>query len=189
MSRLALTPACVPAHRHPANKDAGATSVNWPRGVTVSTLDSESSDRGSNPREASALLPPLACGARRRRWLCRCRGWRPALHASDGAPVCPSGLEALGVGYFIRLERLTPCPPRNPPLSPTGLLSLAMLCGRRPQLHKRSAKPSAWNWPEARAGDALVMGSSLPHDLVARPLRLLRGPWSACLEQSLQQVS
>ena len=30
------------------------TSVSiWPRGVTVSTLDSESSDRGSNPREAS----------------------------------------------------------------------------------------------------------------------------------------
>ena len=27
--------------------------VSWPRGVTVSTLDSESSDRGSNPREAS----------------------------------------------------------------------------------------------------------------------------------------
>ena len=27
--------------------------VIWPRGVTVSTLDSESSDRGSNPREAS----------------------------------------------------------------------------------------------------------------------------------------
>ena len=26
----------------------------WPRGVTVSTLDSESSDRGSNPREAYA---------------------------------------------------------------------------------------------------------------------------------------
>ena len=26
----------------------------WPRGVTVSTLDSESSDRGSNPREAFA---------------------------------------------------------------------------------------------------------------------------------------
>ena len=25
----------------------------WPRGVTVSTLDSESSDRGLNPREAS----------------------------------------------------------------------------------------------------------------------------------------
>ena len=28
----------------------------WPRGVTVSTLDSESSDRGSNPREASYSL-------------------------------------------------------------------------------------------------------------------------------------
>ena len=28
----------------------------WPRGVTVSTLDSESSDRGSNPREASLLI-------------------------------------------------------------------------------------------------------------------------------------
>ena len=27
----------------------------WPRGVTVSTLDSESSDRGSNPREALDL--------------------------------------------------------------------------------------------------------------------------------------
>ena len=28
----------------------------WPRGVTVSTLDSESSDRGSNPREAFLAL-------------------------------------------------------------------------------------------------------------------------------------
>ena len=27
-------------------------AINRPRGVTVSTLDSESSDRGSNPREA-----------------------------------------------------------------------------------------------------------------------------------------
>ena len=32
----------------------------WPRGVTVSTLDSESSDRGSNPREASFSMPSLA---------------------------------------------------------------------------------------------------------------------------------
>jgi hypothetical protein len=30
-----------------------AANFNWPRGVTVSTLDSESSRRGSNPREAS----------------------------------------------------------------------------------------------------------------------------------------
>ena len=38
---------------------AGATLFNWPRGVTVSTLDSESSDRGSNPREASIQM--LTC--------------------------------------------------------------------------------------------------------------------------------
>ena len=31
---------------------------NRPRGVTVSTLDSESSDRGSNPREAFLRLRP-----------------------------------------------------------------------------------------------------------------------------------
>ena len=30
-------------------------SVSWSYGVTVSTLDSESSDRGSNPREAFTL--------------------------------------------------------------------------------------------------------------------------------------
>ena len=29
-----------------------ASLGTWPRGVTVSTLDSESNDRGSNPREA-----------------------------------------------------------------------------------------------------------------------------------------
>ena len=28
----------------------------WPRGVTVSTLDSESSDRGPNPREAFCFV-------------------------------------------------------------------------------------------------------------------------------------
>ena len=32
------------------------TSISWSRGVTVSTLDSESSDRGSNPRGTSC--PP-----------------------------------------------------------------------------------------------------------------------------------
>ena len=32
--------------------DSVAATNIWPRGVTVSTLDSESSDRGSNPREA-----------------------------------------------------------------------------------------------------------------------------------------
>ena len=32
---------------------SAAVECNWLRGVTVSTLDSESTDRGSNPREAS----------------------------------------------------------------------------------------------------------------------------------------
>ena len=50
------------------NKDCA-----WPRGVTVSTLDSESSDRGSNPREASFVFVPL-----RARASCACsRGFRP----------------------------------------------------------------------------------------------------------------
>ena len=31
--------------------------IIWPRGVTVSTLDPESSDRGSNPREAFVAYP------------------------------------------------------------------------------------------------------------------------------------
>ena len=34
-------------------------ACNRPRGVTVSTLDSESSDRGSNPREAFSRKPDL----------------------------------------------------------------------------------------------------------------------------------
>ena len=33
-----------------------AASLEGPRGVTVSTLDSESSDRGSNPREVSRQM-------------------------------------------------------------------------------------------------------------------------------------
>ena len=33
-----------------------ASLGTWPRGVTVSTLDSESSDRGSNPREVSLIF-------------------------------------------------------------------------------------------------------------------------------------
>ena len=41
------------------------TSISWSRGVTVSTLDSESSDRGSNPRGTSCpprlLSFPTAC--------------------------------------------------------------------------------------------------------------------------------
>ena len=38
----------------------------WPHGVTVSTLDSESNDRGSNPREAFLLKPKKGEGGRER---------------------------------------------------------------------------------------------------------------------------
>ena len=37
----------------------------WPRGVTVSTLDSESSDRGSNPREAFTVPTAMPSGEER----------------------------------------------------------------------------------------------------------------------------
>ena len=40
----------------PGQKQVARFLVIWPRGVTVSTLDSESSDRGSNPREALLVL-------------------------------------------------------------------------------------------------------------------------------------
>ena len=42
------------ATRQPATQARPAQGI-WSRGVTVSTLDSESSDRGSNPREAFFL--------------------------------------------------------------------------------------------------------------------------------------
>ena len=38
--------------RKPGAPGTGCLPISWPRGVTVSTLDSESSDRDSNPREA-----------------------------------------------------------------------------------------------------------------------------------------
>ena len=53
-------------------KSQGVAGVKktWPRGVTVSTLDSESSDRGSNPREALAL-DSLRPGLTDQQWLPR----------------------------------------------------------------------------------------------------------------------
>jgi hypothetical protein len=49
-----VSTACLhPAPNAPACAGAqNAANFDWPRGVTVSTLESESSDRGSNPREA-----------------------------------------------------------------------------------------------------------------------------------------
>jgi hypothetical protein len=42
---------CTP-NVFPCGGAQNAANLNWPRGVKASTLDSESSDRGSNPREA-----------------------------------------------------------------------------------------------------------------------------------------
>ena len=54
---VARVPACqwvrVACDRDSAVPNTARGICSWPRGVTVSTLDSESSDRGSNPREAS----------------------------------------------------------------------------------------------------------------------------------------
>ena len=46
---------------HSLTSDAPTHAINaihvmWPRGVMVSTLDSESGDRGSNPREAFSQI-------------------------------------------------------------------------------------------------------------------------------------
>ena len=45
----------------PSTSDAPTHAINaiivmWLRGVTISILDAESSDRGSNPREAFSLI-------------------------------------------------------------------------------------------------------------------------------------
>ena len=53
---------CVGFCYRAANIIPGGRAAHRPRGVTVSTLDSESNDRGSNPREA--LLAVLLAGRR-----------------------------------------------------------------------------------------------------------------------------
>ena len=46
-------PSCRDGFRHTELHELQRQrKTHWPHGVTVSTLDSESSDRGSNPREA-----------------------------------------------------------------------------------------------------------------------------------------
>ena len=62
----ALLPDAAPTRPGVSVSGASGIILNWPRGVTVSTLDSESSDRGSNPREASMLV-----GAQKKRVLDR----------------------------------------------------------------------------------------------------------------------
>ena len=55
----------IPSGASQAQVTRPVTSISWSRGVTVSTLDSETSDRGSNPRRTSCpprlLSFPTAC--------------------------------------------------------------------------------------------------------------------------------
>ena len=55
----------IPSGASQAQVTRPVTSISWSRGVTVSTLDSESSDRSSNPRGTSCpprlLSFPTAC--------------------------------------------------------------------------------------------------------------------------------
>ena len=46
---------CSKGEKGYANRKVEILVISWPCGVTVSTLDSESSDCGSNPREAFAM--------------------------------------------------------------------------------------------------------------------------------------
>ena len=51
----------IPLERRTCYWDRPGVANIRPRGVTVSTLDSESSDRGSNPREAFLLPAHYVC--------------------------------------------------------------------------------------------------------------------------------
>ena len=50
----------IPSGASQAQVTCPVTSISWSRGVTVSTLDSESSDRGSNPHGTSCPLRLLS---------------------------------------------------------------------------------------------------------------------------------
>ena len=58
--------------------------LGWSRGVTVSTLDSESSDRGSNPRGTS--LPVAAASVITE----ACHGYAASTAGADASPISPA---------------------------------------------------------------------------------------------------
>ena len=95
---------------------------NWPRGVTVSTLDSESSDRGSNPREASVwqhMCPcargPLVCAGSNdpdRSLASRggaCKGCACAPHIQAGVRVAVPGRRRAWVDLLSMVPRSNVC--------------------------------------------------------------------------------
>ena len=80
----------VPSGASQAQVTCPVTSISWSRGVTVSTLDSESSDRGSNPRGTSCPLRLLSFPAASFFfhflpaaifYSCHLAAWQQALHS------------------------------------------------------------------------------------------------------------
>jgi hypothetical protein len=87
--------------------DTKCCQLIWPRGVTVSTLDCESSDRGSNPREAFCKYPadltslgPCTTHAaallthRLRMFTCAARIWQEHVHEKQD---CEVGEESISI--------------------------------------------------------------------------------------------
>ena len=78
----------------PADILGDSAEHSWSRGVTVSTLDSESSDRGSNPREAftptsatssSLFLAVLGC---QQALLMHAAAFQPLTHSPTATDMC-----------------------------------------------------------------------------------------------------
>ncbi len=80
---------------HGAASGPGGDQFKRPRGVTISTLDSESSDRGSNPREASSS------SARRRRALIK--------RVGRAQPMDALGIEPRAFRMQSGCDTTTPC--------------------------------------------------------------------------------
>ena len=73
----------------------------WPRGVTVSTLDSESSDRGSNPREASCVFMPPARASK----LCQCVFASFSARGAPAGPLSAAGTDAVCHEFHMKCSR------------------------------------------------------------------------------------
>ena len=111
---------------------------NWPRGVKVSTLDSESGNRGSNPREASVLEAVCPC--------------------SLGSLVCAGTWK--GLNYFVltgpvaQWIRHRPTEPGIAGSSPAGVIILgrnALLLLQRALMAGPDSAPIAWMWPFSKS--------------------------------------
>ena len=81
-------------------------AVSWPRGVTVSTLDSESSDRGSNPREAFSFARSHAQFANNHP--CKLAPATPTSRPTDFREKVSRGFEPRSLDSESRVLTVTP---------------------------------------------------------------------------------